>query len=266
MAESQIPWSAIQKKAKKPLDNLQRTMKKAASNFGKYPKDPFQRQEFKNRVHEAAFSWARKFIDIHDRALAGAGNGTSDPTARLAWHSELSDLLEALIMRHVEAAFEFGADDHAWLKFGELIRSDEVDAAQAKALAIEQIRTDLRKHVPRHEAGDVTSRSQVSSQLGSTIATNLGVVSQDVKGISKPGPKPKPRTQVIQEILRKQPDLPARNVCRLLDTKFGAYPEKYPTIAKPRFGEKQYQSWQDAYSDKGATSLIDSLISRNRRK
>jgi hypothetical protein len=171
-------------------------------------------------------------------------------------------------MRHVVAAFGFGVDDHAWLKFGELIWTDEADAAQGKAWAISQIRTELRKHVAIDDPGELdTSDPQVSSLLGSDVATSLEVAtSKAVKQPSKPGPKPKAQTTAIQEILRNQPKLSARSVCRLLDTKFGVDPTNFPTIARPTFGKKQYRSWQDAYSDKAATSLIDSLISRNRPK
>ena len=76
------------------------------------------------------------------------------------------------------------------------------------------------------------------------------------------GPKPKPRNRVLREMLAKQPELPCKAVCRLLDSKFAAL----PTLAHPEFGGRTYDTWEQAYSDKSARNLVESLISRCRPK
>lgn len=80
------------------------------------------------------------------------------------------------------------------------------------------------------------------------------------------GPKPKPRSNVLRELLSKQPELPCKAVCRLVDSKFGTNPSQYPTLARPEFGGRTYDSWEQAYSDPSVRNLIESLISRCRPK
>jgi hypothetical protein len=84
--------------------------------------------------------------------------------------------------------------------------------------------------------------------------------------VKRSGPKPKPRNRVLQEILSKQPELPCKAVCRLMDSKFAANQSQYPTLARPEFGGRTYDSWERAYSDRSARNLVESLISRCRPK
>ncbi len=84
--------------------------------------------------------------------------------------------------------------------------------------------------------------------------------------VKRSGPKLKPRNQVLQEILSKQPELPCKAVCRLMDSKFAANQSQYPTLARPDFGGRTYDSWELAYSDRSARNLVESLISRCRPK
>ena len=80
--------------------------------------------------------------------------------------------------------------------------------------------------------------------------------------VKRSGPKPKPRNQVLREMLSKQPELSCKAVCRLLDSKFAAL----PTLAHPEFGGRTYDSWEQAYLDGSARNLVQSLISRCRPK
>lgn len=84
--------------------------------------------------------------------------------------------------------------------------------------------------------------------------------------VKRSGPKPKPRNRVLREILSKQPELPCKAVCQLMDSKFATNPSQYPTLARPEFGGRTYDSWAQAYSDQSARNLVESLISRCRRK
>jgi len=87
---------------------------------------------------------------------------------------------------------------------------------------------------------------------------------QEKKNRRKPGPKIKPRTTIVREILAKKPRLPAKAVCRVIDANYGSNERKFPSLARPRFAGKLYDSWEAAYADPKARNLIDSLVSRNR--
>jgi hypothetical protein len=80
--------------------------------------------------------------------------------------------------------------------------------------------------------------------------------------VKRSGPKPKARNKVLREILSRYPELSCKAVCRLLDSKFGAL----PTLAHPEFGGRTYDSWEQAYADKSVHNLVESFISRCRRK
>src|ERR1035437_604837 len=84
--------------------------------------------------------------------------------------------------------------------------------------------------------------------------------------VKRSGPKAKARNTVLREILSKQPELPCKAVCRLMDKQFATNQSRYPTLARPEFGGRTYDSWEQAYSDQSARNLVESLISRCRRK
>jgi hypothetical protein len=92
--------------------------------------------------------------------------------------------------------------------------------------------------------------------------------SSDLKSIvvKRSGPKPKARNTVLREILSKKPDLPCKAVCRLMDSKFATDQSHFPTLTNPEFGGRTYDSWEQAFADKSARNLVESLISRCRPK
>ena len=83
---------------------------------------------------------------------------------------------------------------------------------------------------------------------------------------AKPGPKLTPRVRAIEDILRKRPKLSAKDVCKVMDSKFGVRPNEFPTLARPIFGGRPFQSWVEAYEDKKAKGLIDQQVTRCRPK
>jgi hypothetical protein len=84
--------------------------------------------------------------------------------------------------------------------------------------------------------------------------------------VKRSGPKPKARNKVLREMLSKQPDLSCRAVCRLMDSKFATDQSHFPTLTNPEFGGRTYDSWEQAFADKSARNLVESLISRCRPK
>jgi hypothetical protein len=53
----------------------------------------------------------------------------------------------------------------------------------------------------------------------------------------------------------------------MMDAKFASSGVSHlPTLARPEFGGKSYNSWMQALSDPSARNLVQSLISRSRPK
>jgi hypothetical protein len=204
--------------------------------------------DFRSRIIEELPVRSEDFLDWLCRFFAGQFDVWAKRCKYFVWTDKAVDSYDDYLVWY--------ADD--------LLRL--IKDSEKLSFSIEPLRLRLIGRIEFWKSEARRYRAELESRAQQATPPDLENTPPTAKLRSKPGPKSKAQTIAIRELLKQYPDMPARSVCRLLDSKFGTDPKKYPSLTRPKFAGKQYPSWQDAYSDRAAASLIDSLVSRNRPK
>ncbi len=146
-----------------------------------------------------------------------------------------------------------------------LLRTDALEEKNAAFLSVKETEKRLRE-LERSFRNTLRENLQTCYSEAALATHKSPQASHALQPGKRSGPKVRPRTKVLREILSKQPDLPCKDVCRLMDSKFATNQSRYPTLARPEFCGRTYHSWEQAYSDKSARNLVEALISRSRPK